>query len=658
LDETAAPVGSLPASGAKSTIRYFGDYELDSEIARGGMGVVYKARQVTLNRTVAIKMILAGQLADDLAVDRFHAEAEAAANLKHPNIVAIHEVGQHDGHHYFSMDYIEGRNLAEWAAGEPVSLVKAATLVKTIAQAIHYAHQRGTLHRDLKPSNILIDRDDVPHVTDFGLAKTVDSERNVTRTGDIMGTPNYMSPEQATGRHDRIGPHSDVYALGAILYELVTGEPPFKSANPMDTLLKVIETEPVAPRARRPEIPPDLETICLKCLEKSPQRRYISARELAEDLDRFLRREPIHARPASWVRKASSWTRRHPGALAAAAALVAFGLIASLYYLAADNAFLRAQHADPALTRQAGPRGAALETWTTASVVVSFPAILIISLWSFWRARRRRTDPSHPNQWNQPLRPGLRVAAACLGALAVCVSLIILAKSIDAFVWEGAPGFLDTLHAVYIPGWLGLWLLELVVRDYRLANFGSFEGSTLTTEQKDAIHSKLIHSGRIGAIKFYREFLPAAGLAESKAYVDQLESEWRQRDPQAYAAARKSRALNWRLMAICAGVEAAALLVLWLTVPAVRPMALDFAYGFFIGPFLLAMSRLRGSGWKAIAIVLVTVMVVFFLFGILEYYSPPASNGSQGPFLVGVLFGAALFISACTFKPGKSRHFA
>jgi hypothetical protein len=472
-----------------------------------------------------------------------------------------------------------------------------------------------------------------------------------------MGTPNYMPPEQATGRHDRIGSHSDVYALGAILYELLTGEPPFKSANPMDTLLKVIEAQPVAPRARRPEIPPDLETICLKCLEKSPQRRYPSARELAEDLDRFLRREPIHARPASWVRKAASWTRRHPGVLAAAAALVAFGLIASLYHLAADNAFLRAQHADPALTRQAGPRGAALETWTTASVVVSFPAILIISLWSLWRAQRRRTDPSHPNRWNQPLPPGLRVAAACLGVATICVSVIILAKSIDAYVWEGAPGFLDTLHAVYIPGWLGLWLLELVVRDYRLANFGSSEPSVLTTQQKDAIQNELVHSGRIPATKLYREFLPAASLAESKAYIDQLESQWRQRDPQAYAAARKSQALNWRLMAICAGLEAAALVVLWLAVPAVRPMALDFAYGFAIGPFLMAMSRLGSSGWKSVAIILVTVMVVFVLFGILEYYSPPSPTGPQGPFLFGILFGAVLFICGRTPRRSRSRQF-
>jgi serine/threonine-protein kinase len=272
-EENAATIGNEPTSGSKHMIRYFGDYELESEIARGGMGVVYKARQVTLNRVVAVKMILAGQLADERSVKRFHAEAEAAANLKHPNIVAIHEVGQHDGQHYFSMDYIEGRSLAERAAGKPVGAIQAATLVKTIANAIHYAHQRGVLHRDLKLSNVLVDGGGEPHVTDFGLAKTTDSQRDFTRTGDIMGTPNYMPPEQASGRRDLIGPHSDVYALGAILYELLTGLPPFHSDNPLDVLLKVIEEEPARPRAQNPEIPPDLETICLKCLEKPPQRR-------------------------------------------------------------------------------------------------------------------------------------------------------------------------------------------------------------------------------------------------------------------------------------------------------------------------------------------------------------------------------------------------
>ena len=378
---------SFPGTGP--TIHYIGDYELESEIARGGMGVVYKVRQLTLNRPVAVKMILAGQFADDLAVGRFHAEAEAAANLKHPNIVAIHEVGEHGGRHYFSMDYIEGRNLAEWAAGKPVAAMQAATLVKTIAEAIHYAHQRGTLHRDLKPSNVLVDADDEPHVTDFGLAKIFGSERDLTQTGDIMGTPTYMPPEQASGRHDQIGPYSDVYALGAILYELLTGQPLFQSANPMDTLLKVIEVEPVAPRARNPEVPPDLETICLKCLEKSPQRRYPSARDLAEDLDRFIRHEPVHARPASMIRKAASWTRRHPGVMAAALALIVCGLTASVFYLAEENAFLRAQQATPVLTRQPGPRTEAIVMWNRVGLILSFSAIYTVCLLLVWRVHRR-----------------------------------------------------------------------------------------------------------------------------------------------------------------------------------------------------------------------------------------------------------------------------
>jgi eukaryotic-like serine/threonine-protein kinase len=219
-----------------SHIRYFGDYEIVEEIARGGMGVVYKARQLSLNRTVALKMVLAGEWATPEARLRLRAEAEAAANLQHPNIVAIHEVGEHEGQQYFSMDFVDGKNLAELVRGNPLSAERAASYVKTIAETIHFAHQRGILHRDLKPQNVLIDADDRPRITDFGLAKRVETDSGLTRTGDVLGSPSYMSPEQASSRLEEVGPQSDVYSLGAVLYELLAARPPFRGVTALETL--------------------------------------------------------------------------------------------------------------------------------------------------------------------------------------------------------------------------------------------------------------------------------------------------------------------------------------------------------------------------------------------------------------------------------------
>ena len=314
-DLSDLPVGpgasSTPAPG--TNLRYVGEYELVEEIARGGMGVVYKARQASLNRTVALKMILAGQLASEGDVKRFRTEAEAAANLKHPNIVAIHEVGEHDGQHYFSMDYVEGRSLAELVRDQPLAPVQAAQYVQSVAEAIEYAHREGTLHRDLKPSNILIDAAGQPHVTDFGLAKKIDGDSELTRSGAVLGTPSYMPPEQATGKTREIGPATDVYSLGAVLYELLTGRPPFHGETPFATLSDVVQSEPAAPRSLRPRLPRDLETICLKCLEKEPDRRYRSAQELADDLERFCDGRPIRARPGNPATKLIKWVNRRPG---------------------------------------------------------------------------------------------------------------------------------------------------------------------------------------------------------------------------------------------------------------------------------------------------------------------------------------------------------
>lgn len=324
------PLATLPAT----RLDRLGDYELLEEVARGGMGVVYKARQTSLDRIVAVKMIRDSALARPEDVARFQSEAAAAARLRHPNIVAIHEVGQHAGRHFFSMDYIEGSSLAEIARESPLAQSAAAALVITIAEAVQAAHDHGILHRDLKPSNVLIDAQGQPHVTDFGLAKRLEGDSQLTGSEQILGTPAYMPPEQARGVHQQIGLPSDVYALGAILYELLTGQPPFRGDSPVATIRQVLESEPVSPRRLNPAVSRDLETICLKCLEKEPGRRYPTARALVDELDRFVRGMPIQARPLGFQARAWRWCRRNPApalALLLLLALAVGGPAAAVY---------------------------------------------------------------------------------------------------------------------------------------------------------------------------------------------------------------------------------------------------------------------------------------------------------------------------------------
>jgi serine/threonine protein kinase len=266
------------------------------------MGFVYHARQMSLNRVVALKMILAGQLASDIEVRRFYAEAKAAANLDHPGIVPIFEVGQHEGQHYFSMGFGEGQSLSRRLAERPLPVREAAELVHRVSEAIAYAHQQGVIHRDLKPANVLLDLSGNPRVTDFGLAKKVQGESGLTGSGQIIGTPSYMPPEQAGGRQGEVGPAADVYALGATLYALVTGRPPFQAATAMDTLNQVLNDEPVPPRRLNRSVPLDLETICLKAMAKEPARRYATAGDLAAGLRRFLAGEPESSRDWWYLR--------------------------------------------------------------------------------------------------------------------------------------------------------------------------------------------------------------------------------------------------------------------------------------------------------------------------------------------------------------------
>jgi tRNA A-37 threonylcarbamoyl transferase component Bud32 len=376
-----------------TTLRYFGDYELLEEIARGGMGVVWKARQKSLNRTVAVKMILGGQLATEADVKRFHTEAEAAANLKHPNIVAIHEIGEHEGRHYFSMDLIEGKNLAQVIGNAPMPAQQAAALMKTLAEAVHYAHQRGTLHRDLKPQNVLMDAEGRPHITDFGLAKQMTGQSDLTQSGTVMGSPSYMPPEQATGKLAEIGPASDVYSLGAMLYQMLTGKVPFVGATPVETLRQVLEKEVTAPSKVNDKVPSDLETICLKCLEKKPERRYASARALAEELDRFLNHEPILARPASTARKVVSWCRQRPWVISGLAVLLVLGLTGLAFGLWQKNEFLQWRMANPK-AKPPGQMTGAPAILLLAGMVLWIVSVLSSIHWS--EVKRQRLAPIPP----------------------------------------------------------------------------------------------------------------------------------------------------------------------------------------------------------------------------------------------------------------------
>ncbi len=322
----APPAGPSQAAAAK--LPSIPGYEILNELGRGGMGVVYLARQLSLKRLVALKMLLAGQQASPAQRLRFEAEMEAIARLQHPNLVQIFEVGEHEGRPFFAMEYVDGGSLADQIASRP-PVRKAAELLAVVSRAIHAAHQRGVIHRDLKPANILLTADGTPKISDFGLARRMDVVNGPTPSKQVLGTPSYMSPEQALGRSRQAGPATDIYSLGAILYEVLTGRPPFQGDTSIQVLFQVASVEPVPPRRLQPGIAVELETICLKCLEKSPNRRYPSAAALADDLHRFLAAEPIQARPIAWWRRVAQWARRRP-ATAAALAVVAVGLLALL----------------------------------------------------------------------------------------------------------------------------------------------------------------------------------------------------------------------------------------------------------------------------------------------------------------------------------------
>jgi tRNA A-37 threonylcarbamoyl transferase component Bud32 len=635
-------------------VRYFGDYELLEEIARGGMGVVWKARQSSLNRTVAVKMILAGKLAGEAEVQRFRREAEAAANLQHPNIVAIHEVGEHDGQHYYSMDYVAGRDLGALVRENgPFPPARAAECLQTIAEAVHFAHQRGTLHRDLKPQNVLMDAAGLPRITDFGLAKFIERDDSLTQTGATMGSPSYMPPEQAAGHLDRVGPHSDVYSLGAILYELLTGRPPFRAETAVATMRLVMESDPVLPRKLNPDVPPDLETICVKCLEKNPARRYPSARALAEEFGRFLKHEPIQALPVSAVRKTESWLRRHPWTLMAVASLVALVLMGLLDWQYERVKFLENR---PLVTEQAlghpGLLGQELKTWNTACFLVYLSTVFAFVFFKLHQAKGLEQVSLRPTGYApySPVSQRLRVVCGLISAAALGFTVLYFAKLIRVSVWEGTQGS-SPWFVGYASFYFSLTLLFLMVRDYQKFVHG-LPSRTFSAEQFVPLNKAIFDGDVPNAIKLYRQAIPDVSLGEAHDFIRKHSAELKAKQPEKFAPTPRMLDLNWRAMGLCLVFELAVFAGAWIMpVPPVAPAARvgSCAVGFLFGTGLLLSSRLKSALQIRLAVMGMLVCFPFLLFAVLR-----SSYKDTFFFFGGIACGALLMVSGFTRKRRKS----
>jgi len=650
----------LPAN----SVRYFGDYEILEEIARGGMGVVYKARQTTLNRIVALKMILSGELATSEDIERFHLEAQAAANLNHPNIVAIHEVGQHEDRYYFSMDYVEGQSLGERLLSGPVPVRQAAEYVQTISEAVHYAHEAGTLHRDLKPRNVLVSTDGQVQITDFGVAKRLSEDSGLTVTGAVVGTPSYMPPEQAKAQHSQIGPASDVYSLGAVLYELLTGRPPFYASSTVATLLQVVNDSPPDPRTYNPDLPDDLATICLKCLEKSPQLRYSSAQELAEDLGRFLAHEPIHARPASSVRKLDAWFRQRPWVITAAASVVILLLIAVISYQYQANQYLQYQHSHPGHERVSGDRTESLDAWRDF-----YPLVLCLLMFSFVLYRERAYRLTSWRQWfgdfklhtdSRPVGNLVRIACLVSCILVLSLGLVLLVKLITAHVWEGSVS-MSEFELVAIASWCACMFLVNLARDYREATYGRTE-QVIEDHVLEDIRKALFAGDRIGAVKIYRRALPRKGLADANRFIKQLEAQLSEDESgRVSSASSQSSAINWRLVSICLFCE---IFVVAIILQVFKPLLFSVTIISLMGGFVVAL----GAGFltrssaananRAVAAYVALTLLGFaltlvgprFLLTASDTYSPFSKSWG-----LGIICGMCLVLSAATPRrvPGK-----
>ncbi len=661
---TLTSLGSPPAPGSHSyaeppetetkhlalgtRLGYVGDYELLAEVARGGMGVIYQARQSSLKRIVAVKMIRSGGFASEGEVQRFLAEAEAAANLRHPNIVAIHEVGEHDGRHYFSMDFIDGKNLAQVCAGQPVPVRQAAEWLKTIAEAVQFAHQRGVLHRDLKPQNILVDAEGRPHVTDFGLAKNLHADSSVTQTGAVMGSPSYMAPEQARGRNDLVGPASDVYSLGAVLYELLTGRAPFRGASTIETLNRVMNEEPTRPGALNETAPADLETICLKCLEKEPTRRYPTARALAEDLERFLTGEPVQARPASAARRAVSWARRHRTLMTAAASALFLALAGLAYGLWEQTQYLTWLNTHPGHLKASGPRTAELKQGGLGylAFMVLIYATLIYRKLSTRQPWTKLFDPASAFAARHPVAAGWAALFGTLGVLGVVNALYFTGQTIEAYVWEDFISWTTLLAIIYPSFFFGLGLLMLVVREQAAASLGlPMPGAQLTPEQLASISAELFAGRKEAAVKLYREATGAnqnVALAQVGALVWKLYEEQPAKfatDPTRFARVAVQRLI---VTAIVCGA-AIALVGNFLPERLLPAWPVNLAVGFGGGLCIMLMASYR-KFWQRMLCILPVMISSSFLSSYTKAHNPELDYIL--PWMLGVFAGITLLALA------------
>lgn len=426
------PEKTSPASAAVTeAMEALPGYQLLDELGRGGMGVVFRARQLSPERIVAVKMILSGQFASNQEIQRFRAEAEAAANLSHAGIVPIYEVGHHQGRHFFSMGYVEGRSLADLIREGGLNFEQIAELILQIAQAMAHAHAVGIIHRDLKPSNILIDCENCPRVTDFGLAKRMDGNSDMTHSGQILGSPGYMAPEQASGRNDLVSEATDIYGLGAILYALLTGKPPFAASNLIDAIDQICTMNPIPPRKLNWRVPRPLETICLKCMHKTPAARYRSMKDLAADLESFLRHEPIQAKPLGVGERIIYWARRKPGLASQWACVILFFI-----YHAVSSYILK-----ETISAQTWFR------WTSVGIALAAGG----GAWFFQRMYEKpSTRPAAIYgwmTWNFVLLTGLLFLVA--GAKSPLALIYLLLTAASATLYEkGLVGYTMTLAAV------------------------------------------------------------------------------------------------------------------------------------------------------------------------------------------------------------------
>lgn len=509
-----ATVKLLPApQQALTEKRLFGDYELLEEISRGSMGIVWKARQRSLNRIVALKAVTAGVLASSEDVARFRAEAETVAAIKHPNVITIHEIGEHEGVQFFSMEYVNGRTIESLVQEQPLAPREAARLLRTIAEAVHYMHQSGVMHRDIKPLNIIMDTWGRPVLLDFGIARHMNANTRLTQTGVVMGSPCYMAPEQAERRSESIGPHTEVHSLGVTLYQMLTGAVPYSGTTAEETLMNVVHWTPKPPTEHMPSIPRDLETIVLKCLEKSPVRRYATAQELAEDLDRFLHGLPVVARRAQVARRILTWLEQHPWSIAWTALLAANVFFATAFGLWEKNLFLAGKLAADGGLSANPPLGgwvhlSGFEFFTMMGAMILCSVYIRASAYGLrlsdaitrpelMTTRSRRTVPAHVLKFSAfiALIGGLQGVRSFMGF-------------IESGIWQEAWRWEQLALETYPLAMWGIGLLGMVWRFYRAQHLGTpmpHELTALPPACQAAVHAAIFRGDRPQAITLCRE---------------------------------------------------------------------------------------------------------------------------------------------------------